>query len=273
MQEDIIGLADGINELGKNLTKLSNKNLENGLTLRDVATKLSSNVDILTRSANEQAASIEETSATLEELASSMKQNGQTATELTKYTELLTASAQTGQELASKTVNAIEHINSETTSINEAITVIDQIAFQTNILSLNAAVEAATAGEAGKGFAVVAGEVRNLASRSAEAASEIKTLVESAKVKSDEGKEISSKMIAGYEELNGNINNTMKLIGELIRATNEQEVGVEQLSDTMNELDTTTQKNATIAQQANDVARESSGIAQSIVDEAQKSMK
>ncbi|MCT7608932.1 methyl-accepting chemotaxis protein, partial [Aliarcobacter butzleri] len=92
---------------------------------------------------------------------------------------------------------------------NDSISVIDQIAFQTNILSLNAAVEAATAGEAGKGFAVVAQEVRNLASRSAEAAKEIKAIVENATNKANQGKEIATNMIDGYKELNQNISQTI----------------------------------------------------------------
>ena len=104
-----------------------------------------------------------------------------------------------------KKTESMEEINEQTSSIADAITVIDQIAFQTNILSLNAAVEAATAGEAGKGFAVVAQEVRNLASRSAEAAREIKALVENANSKADEGKQIANKMITGYSKLNENI--------------------------------------------------------------------
>lgn len=246
MQEDIIGLANGINELGVGLSKLSEINLENGMTLRDGAITLSDNVDILTKSSSEQAASIEETSATLEEISSNMKSNNENTAELSKYTKLLTSSAKDGGELANKTVDAIEHINNETTAINKAITVIDQIAFQTNILSLNAAVEAATAGEAGKGFAVVAGEVRNLASRAAEAAKEIKSLVESAKLRADDGKDISAKMIIGYDDLNMNIQNTMSLITEMIEANKEQEIGIEQLANTMNQLDNTTQQNASI---------------------------
>ncbi|MDF6903130.1 methyl-accepting chemotaxis protein, partial [Escherichia coli] len=94
--------------------------------------------------------------------------------------EQLQLSSKDGELLASKTNKAMDDIDKQVNSINEAISVIDQIAFQTNILSLNAAVEAATAGEAGKGFAVVAQEVRNLASRSAEAAREIKAIVENA---------------------------------------------------------------------------------------------
>jgi methyl-accepting chemotaxis protein len=272
MQEDIIGLANGINQLGNGLSKVSQKNLENGLTLREGAMTLSENVDILTKSSNEQAASIEETSATLEEISSNMRANNENTSQLSEYTELLVKSSKNGGELASKTVEAIDHINQETTAINEAITVIDQIAFQTNILSLNAAVEAATAGEAGKGFAVVAGEVRNLAARAAEAATEIKALVQSAKIKADNGKEISSNMISGYEELNKNINNTMDLIQDMIEASKEQEIGIEQLSSTMNQLDNTTQQNASIAQQTNNIAQKSKFIADSIVEEAQKNI-
>ena len=145
-------------------------------------------------------------------------------------------SAHIGKELATKTVNSMEEINNTVMNINEAITVIDQIAFQTNILSLNAAVEAATAGEAGKGFAVVAQEVRNLAARSAEAAKEIKNLVENATIKANEGKEISSTMIKGFGELESNISETSNLIDDVTNAANEQSSGITQISDAVNQL-------------------------------------
>ena len=106
---------------------------------------------------------------------------------MAKYSNSVTVSASQGEKLANQTTVAMDEINAQVNLITEAISVIDQIAFQTNILSLNAAVEAATAGEAGLGFAVVAQEVRNLASRSAEAAKEIKTIVENATKKANDG--------------------------------------------------------------------------------------
>ncbi|MCG3720476.1 methyl-accepting chemotaxis protein, partial [Aliarcobacter butzleri] len=152
--------------------------------------------------------------------------------------------------------------------INEAISVIDQIAFQTNILSLNAAVEAATAGEAGKGFAVVAQEVRNLASRSAEAAKEIKAIVENATNKANDGKLIASNMIQGYKELNQNISQTMNLISDIQNASKEQLLGIEQINDAVNQLDRQTQQNAMVASQAHDIAIVTDEISKLIVSDA-----
>ncbi len=143
----------------------------------------------------------------------------------------------------------MDNINSEVSLIEEATTIIDQIAFQTNILSLNAAVEAATAGEAGKGFAVVAQEVRNLASRSSDAAKEITSIVNSAKQKAIEGKQIAEDMLKGYNTLNENISNQLQIIDEVSTSTKEQKVVIEQINDAVNELDHTTQQNAAAASQ------------------------
>jgi methyl-accepting chemotaxis protein len=162
----------------------------------------------------------------------------------------------------------MDEINTEVNAINDAISVIDQIAFQTNILSLNAAVEAATAGEAGKGFAVVAQEVRNLASRSAEAASEIKKLVESATQKANTGKIISSNMIEGYGHLGKNIEQTIELIKGVESASKEQFGAIKQINDAVNLLDQQTQKNASIANQTQSVAVETDALAKLVVQNA-----
>ncbi|RXK15974.1 chemotaxis protein, partial [Malaciobacter mytili LMG 24559] len=175
-----------------------------------------------------------------------------------------------GQDLALNTTKSMEDINTQVEAINEAITVIDQIAFQTNILSLNAAVEAASAGEAGKGFAVVAQEVRNLASKSAEAANEIKHIVEQATLKANEGKQVATQMIEGYKALNDNISGTITLITEVNSASREQQSGIEQINDAVALLDQQTQKNASIATKTQEIANKTNVLADSIVEDADK---
>ena len=162
----------------------------------------------------------------------------------------------------------MDEINIEVNAINDAILVIDQIAFQTNILSLNAAVEAATAGEAGKGFAVVAQEVRNLASRSAEAAREIKHIVENATFKANSGKQIATNMIVGYKELNETILKTIDLIKDIENSSKEQLAGIEQINGAVTELDQQTQQNANVAMQTKQVAQSTLFIANQVVKNA-----
>ena len=184
---------------------------------------------------------------------------------MSSYASELTKSAKDGEALARETTNAMDDINKRVLSINEAISVIDQIAFQTNILSLNAAVEAATAGEAGKGFAVVAGEVRNLASRSSDAANEIKNIVEDATNKADVGKNISNTMILGYNGLNENIIQTINLISGIETASKEQQYGIEQINDAITVLDQQTQQTASIASQTHEVAVQTDKIAKKVI--------
>ena len=215
----------------------------------------------LSDSSNLQAASLEETAAAIEEISATIIQSSENAAEMSKYAANVTKSNNLGKELAFKTSDSMEQLNKEVTAISEAISIIDQIAFQTNILSLNAAVEAATAGEAGKGFAVVAQEVRNLASRSADAANEIKAIVESATSKAKEGKNITSKMIEGYTELNENIITTIKLIEDVSVASKEQETAMVQITDTVNSLDKATQQNASLASTISDMAMKTSSLA------------
>jgi len=256
-----------VNELGEAICELLKQSLDVGKTLENSSTTLINNVNILNVSTNEAAASLEETAAALEEITSTVISNAQNVTQMTTYSHEVSNSAKKGQELAKNTSDAMDDITLQVNQINEAISVIDQIAFQTNILSLNAAVEAATAGEAGKGFAVVAAEVRNLASRSAEAAKEIKALVEHATAKANHGKSISDEMIKGYEELLGSIHKTIQTIGEIAQASKEQEAGISQINDAVTGLDQQTQQNASIANQTRDIAMQTDTIAKEIVED------
>jgi methyl-accepting chemotaxis protein len=266
---EIKDLLVGVNSLGVEISDMLIENMKNGFALEDSSKDLANRVDTLSNSSNKQATALEETAASLEQITANIRQNTQSAVEMANYADEVRVSVDTGQTLANQTASSMDEINSEVNAINEAITVIDQIAFQTNILSLNAAVEAATAGEAGKGFAVVAQEVRNLASRSAEAAKEIKDLVENATSKANVGKDIATKMIEGYSSLNDNISKTIDVIDKVTGASKEQQKGIEQINHTINELDKKTQENASVALNANQIAQQTSQIAHTIVENAQ----
>ncbi|MGB5868324.1 MAG: methyl-accepting chemotaxis protein, partial [Arcobacteraceae bacterium] len=259
-----------INKMNEMINHMLQNSQADGLNLKNNSADLTQNIRIISSNATSQAASLEETAASIDEITSNISQTNTKAQQMLTISNETKHSAEEGKDLANKTVQSMEEINVEVTSINEAITVIDQIAFQTNILSLNAAVEAATAGEAGKGFAVVAQEVRNLASRSAEAAKGIKNLVESATAKANAGKKISNDMIQGFTTLEEKIENTSVLINDVTHAASEQSIGMAQISDAVNQLDRFTQQNAAIADETNSIASKTDSIANELVLEVEK---
>lgn len=261
-------VMESINLLGQELSESAKMNLENGQILESNSTQMTQSMNNLATKANEQAASLEQTAAAVEEITSITRNNASNASKMAELGQSVRHSVTEGEQLATKTASSMDEINSKVTAINEAINIIDQIAFQTNILSLNAAVEAATAGEAGKGFAVVAQEVRNLASRSAEAAKEIKGLVEDANLKANEGKTISDEMIQGYEELNSRITETIQIIQDVSSASKEQMLGIEQINDAITMLDRVTQENAHESNSVSKIALEIDEMAKNLVNDA-----
>ena len=264
----MLAVMTSINTLGVTLSSNAKDNLNNGETLQKNSQKMSISMNNLATKANEQAASLEQTAAAVEEITSITRNNTINTSKMAELGLLVKNSISSGQTLAYQTVNSMEEIHKKVSAINESINIIDQIAFQTNILSLNAAVEAATAGESGRGFAVVAAEVRNLASRSAEAAREIKSLVEDANLKANQGKSISDTMINGYEKLNEIISQTIHIIEDVSSASKEQMQGIEQINVAINMLDKVTQENANEANQTAQIGINVETLAKELVNNA-----
>jgi methyl-accepting chemotaxis protein len=178
------------------------------------------------------------------------------------------SAAREGAVLAQRTASAMTEIQSATNSINDAVAIIENIAFQTNILSLNAAVEAATAGDAGKGFAVVAQEVRNLANRSADAAKEIKAMASQAANKSNEGMNIATELTRGFEVIADKIAQTASMVQDVSNANREQMQGIGQINTAVTQLDQMTQENAKVAAQADSIANATISKAEAMVQDA-----
>jgi methyl-accepting chemotaxis protein len=179
-------------------------------------------------------------------------------------------SAKKGQLLAEKTLKAMQDIYASTNDISKAISVIDAISFQTNILSLNAAVEAATAGEAGKGFAVVAQEVRNLANKSAEAAKKIKELVTKTQVKSNEGIKITDNMKKSFVHVVKNAENTLLLVSNVTKAANEEMKDIESVNELIKGITVMTNRSEEIMKQTSEVAHQLEEISKELYEKKVK---
>lgn len=195
------------------------------------------------------AAALEESSAALEETTSTIQMTADSVSRASEIAQANAATAQEGGQVMSSVVETMERIQSSSNKIGEIIGVIDGIAFQTNILALNAAVEAARAGEQGRGFAVVAGEVRSLAQRSAEAAREIKELIQRSTSEVVAGVDVVRKAGATMQEIVGSAEQVKGLLDEVANGAKEQSLGVTQIGAAVQELDRNTQANAALVEQ------------------------
>ena len=257
------------NNLGDEISNMLSSSLQNGIDLQTDAGSLKQAVESLSTASNQQAASLEETAAAMEEMTSNVQNNVSKSNEMAAMATQTDSAAREGAVLAQRTATAMTEIQGATNSINDAVAIIENIAFQTNILSLNAAVEAATAGDAGKGFAVVAQEVRNLANRSADAAKEIKAMAAQAAGKSNEGMNIATELTRGFEVIADKIAQTASMVQDVSNANREQMQGIGQINTAVTQLDQMTQENAKVAAQADSIANATIEKAEAMVQDAQ----
>lgn len=207
------------------------------------------NTDLSTRT-EQQAAALQETAASMEELDSTVRQNTDNATEADKLAANAAEVASRGGEAVSAVVSTMRDISDQSEQMSEIVSAIDGIAFQTNILALNAAVEAARAGEQGRGFAVVASEVRSLAQRSAQAAREIKQLIDDSMVKIREGAGRADEAGRVMEEVVDAIHGVSVIMAEISSASHEQADGIGQVNVAITQMDSVVQQNASLVEEA-----------------------
>lgn len=252
--------VNGTNEMGQLAASLKHMQSELVRTVGNVrqganaiysgASEISAGNNDLSSRTEQQAASLEETAASMEQLTATVKQNAENARQASHLALSASETAQRGGKVVANVVQTMHEIAGSSQKIADITSVIDGIAFQTNILALNAAVEAARAGEQGRGFAVVAGEVRNLAQRSAQAAKEIKGLIEDSVNRVD----IGSTLVESAGETMGDIVSAVTrvtdIMGEIASASDEQSRGIDQVGQAVSEMDRVTQQNAALVEES-----------------------
>ncbi|MWR76082.1 methyl-accepting chemotaxis protein II, partial [Escherichia coli] len=251
---------DGSNEMGQLAESLRHMQGELMRTVGDVrnganaiysgASEIATGNNDLSSRTEQQAASLEETAASMEQLTATVKQNAENARQASHLALSASETAQRGGKVVDNVVQTMRDISTSSQKIADIISVIDGIAFQTNILALNAAVEAARAGEQGRGFAVVAGEVRNLAQRSAQAAREIKSLIEDSVGKVDVGSTLVESAGETMAEIVSAVTRVTDIMGEIASASDEQSRGIDQVGLAVAEMDRVTQQNAALVEES-----------------------
>jgi len=259
-------LLASLNTMQTALTHVVARVRQGSLSVASASSQIAlSNGDLSARTET-QSSALEETAASMEELSSTVRMNADNARQANQLAQTAASVASQGGDVMTNVVRTMKGINDSSRKISEIIGVIDGIAFQTNILALNAAVEAARAGEQGRGFAVVAGEVRSLASRSAEAAREIKSLIGASVQQVEAGSSLVDRAGQTMTEVVGAIHRVTDIMGEISAASSEQSQGVSQVNEAVTQMDQATQQNATLVQEMTAAASSLNAQASELVD-------
>jgi methyl-accepting chemotaxis protein len=253
---DFAKIKSALNEATANLEETLNEVLAGAGEVASIAGEMSSGSQMLAQATSEQASTLEEISASLHEMVKMSKQNAANAAEAQSFAAGALATSERGVASMQRLSSAIEKIKTSAGDTARIVKTIDEIAFQTNLLALNAAVEAARAGDAGKGFAVVAEEVRNLAMRSAEAAKNTASMIESSVKNVEEGVTLHGDVLGNLQEISRQVSRVGEVVGEITTASEQQNAGVNQVSVAVTQMNNVTQQTAANAQQSASASQE-----------------